>query len=119
MRKIFTSRKLIIENIVCKYLKDRKYIIIEKDFKYKKMVIDLIAYDNITKELVFIKLNSSSTIKEFNVRNRIRAQDRLKQIAKSYNRDYGLYDIPVRFDMIKIFLTNSRYMIKHKKKVIK
>lgn len=117
MQKVFTKKQVVAENIVCKYLKDKKYIIIEKDFKYKKRVIDLIAYDQETKEIVFIKLKICSNLREFNIRNRVREQDKLKHLAKSYNYDYGLYDIPVRFDMVKIFLTNGMYKIKHRKRI--
>lgn len=117
MQKVFTKKQVVAENIACKYLKDKKYIIVEKDFKYKKRIIDLIAYDNETKELVFIKLKNCSNLKEFNIRNRIREQEKLKYLAKSYNYDYGLYDIPVRFDMIKVFLTNSMYKIEHRKRI--
>ena len=117
MQKVFTKKQIIAENIACKYLKNRKYIIVEKNFKYKKRIIDLIAYDNETKELVFIKLKNCSNFKEFNIRNRTREQDKLKRLAKSYNHDYGLYDISVRFDMIKVFLTNSVYKIEHRKRI--
>lgn len=117
MQKVFTKKQIVAENIVCKYLKDRKYIIIEKEFKYKKRIIDLIAYDEETKELVFIKLKICSNLREYKIRNRIKNQDKLKYLAKSYNYDYGLYDIPVRFDMLKIFLTNSIYKIKHIKRI--
>lgn len=117
MQKVFTKKQEVAENIVCKYLKEKKYIIVEKNFKYKKRIIDLIAYDNAIKELVFIKLKICSNLKEFNIRNRVREQDKLKHLAKSYNYDYGLYDIPVRFDLIKVFLTNSTYKIKHKKRI--
>ena len=116
MKKVFT-KKDIAKNIVCKYLKNRKYIIIEKDFKYKKRIIDLIIYDDIEKELVFVNLKICYTIEEFNIRNRFRQKDIYRNLAKAYNHDYGLYDIPVRFDMIKIFLNNSMYKIKHKKRI--
>lgn len=117
MQKVFTKKQIIAENIVCKYLKNQEYIIIEKDFKYKKRKIDLIVYDDLTKELVFVNLKICSNLKEFNIRNRIREQDKLKHLAKSYNCEYGLYDIRFRFDMIKIFLTNSIYKIKHIKRI--
>lgn len=117
MQKVFTTRKQVVENIVCKYLEERKYIIIEKDFKYKKRIIDLIVYDETTKELVFVKLKNSSNIEEFKIKNRFRGKDQLRKLAKSYNCDYGLYDIPVRFDIIKVFLTNSVYKLVHRKRV--
>lgn len=90
-------------------------MIVEKDFEYKKEIVDLIAYDELTKELVFIKLKLYSTPKD--LKEIVEKQDFLKSIAKYYNYEYGLYDIPVRFDVIKIFLNNSFYKLKHIKKI--
>ncbi len=111
------GRRKIAENIVCKYLKDNNYIIVEKNFECKKEIIDLIAYDELTKELVFIKLKLYIIPKE--LKEIAENQEVLKSIAKYYNYEYGLYDIPFRFDIIKIFLNNSIYKLKHIKRVFK
>ena len=47
----------------------------------------------------------------------IEKEEDFKYVAKRYNRDYGLYDIPIRFDKIKIFLINNIYKIKHFKNI--
>lgn len=83
----------------------------------KKEIIDLIAYDELTKELVFIKLKLYIIPKE--LKEIAENQEVLKSIAKYYNYEYGLYDIPFRFDIIKIFLNNSIYKLKHIKRVFK
>lgn len=111
------GRRKIAENIVCKYLKDNNYIIVEKTLNVKKEIIDLIAYDELTKELVFIKLKLYIIPKE--LKEIAENQEVLKSIAKYYNYEYGLYDIPFRFDIIKIFLNNSIYKLKHIKRVLK
>ena len=116
-KTINKGKKEISEDIVCKYLKERKYIIIERNFEYKKEKIDLIAFDEKTKELVFINLKLYFTPKEINQKETIKKQDILKSMARYYNYEYGLYDIPVRFDMVKIFLSNSIYKLKHIKKI--
>lgn len=111
------GRRKIAENMACKYLKDNNYIIVEKTLHVKKEIIDLIAYDELTKELVFIKLKLYIIPKE--LKEIAENQEVLKSIAKYYNYEYGLYDIPFRFDIIKIFLNNSIYKLKHIKRVFK
>lgn len=111
------GRRKIAENMACKYLKDNNYIIVEKNFEQKKEIIDLIAYDELTKELVFIKLKLYIIPKE--LKEIAENQEVLKSIAKYYNYEYGLYDIPFRFDIIKIFSNNSICKIKHIKRIFK
>ena len=117
MQKIINAgRREIAENIVCKYLRNKNYIIVEKNFECKKEIIDLIAYDEQTKELVFISLKLYFLLNYLDKKEPIEKQEILKNIAKYYNYEYGLYDIPVRFDMIKLSLNNSVYKLKHIKR---
>lgn len=111
------GRRKIAENIACKYLKDNNYIIVEKNFECKKEIVDLIAYDELTKELVFIKLKIYIIPKELKEKEIVKNQEILRSIAKYYNYEYGIYDIPVRFDIIKILLNNSICKIKHIKRI--
>lgn len=117
MKIVREERRKIAENITCKYLKEKNYIIIEKNFECKKELIDIIAYDEKTKELVFINLKPYFKTIQLNKKENIKKQEKLKSIAQYYNYEYGLYDIPVRFDIIKIFLNNSIYKIKHIKEI--
>ncbi len=119
MKKANNKRREIIENIVYEYLKNNNYIIVEKNFEHKKEIVDFIVYDDLTKELVFIILKMCLLPKEFNKKEVIEKQDIFDKIAKYYNYAYGLYDIPVRFDMVKVFLSNSIYKIKHIKRIFK
>ena len=111
------ERRKIVEDIACKYLKDNNCIIIEKNFECKKEIVDLIAYDKLAKELIFIKLKIYIIPKELKGKEIIKNQKILKSIAKYYNHEYGIFDIPVRFDIIKILLNNSICKIKHIKRI--
>ncbi len=117
MVKVKTEKETITMNIICEYLENSNYIIIEKDFRYRKRKVDIIAYDTITKELVFVDLRTYYTIDELMEEEIIEKEEDFKYVAKRYNRDYGLYDIPIRFDKIKIFLINNIYKIKHFKNI--
>lgn len=107
----------IAKDLVCKHLENKNYIIIEEKFKYRKKKIDLIAYDNKTEEIVFVELKVYFMPNEKREKISIERQEFLKSAAKYYNYQYGLYDIPVRFDMVELFLNNSMYKIKHIRRV--
>lgn len=117
MLKVKTEKEVITKKLVCKYLEECNYIIIEKDFKYRKRKIDIIAYDTISKELVFIDLRSYYSVDELMEESLIGKEADFKYVAKHYNREYGLYDIPIRFDIIKIYLSNSIYKLRHFKEI--
>ena len=118
IRIITKGRYDIAKDLVSKYLEEKKYLIIEKTFEFRRQKVDLIIYDEKTKELVFVE------IKIYNIPNiyeeiEEERKEFLKAAAKNYNYEYGLYDIPVRFDKVELFLNNSMYKIKHKKKIFK
>lgn len=114
--KIITKGRYdIAKDLVSKYLEEKKYLIIEKTFEFRRQKVDLIIYDEKTKELVFVE------IKIYNIPNiyeeiEEERKEFLKAAAKNYNYEYGLYDIPVRFDKVELFLNNSMYKIRYIKK---
>ena len=117
MVKVKTQKEEVIMNLVCEHLENCNYIIIEKDFTYRKRKVDIIAYETARKELVFIDLRTYYTIDELMEEEKVKKEEEFKYVAKHYNCEYGLYDIPIRFDMIKIFLENSIYKLKHFKNI--
>ena len=42
MVKVKTEKETITMNIICEYLENSNYIIIEKDFRYRKRKVDII-----------------------------------------------------------------------------
>lgn len=115
IRIITKGRYDIAKDLVSKYLEEKKYLIIEKTFEFRRQKVDLIIYDEKTKELVFVE------IKIYNIPNiyeeiEEKRKEFLKAAAKNYNYEYGLYDIPVRFDKVELFLNNSMYKIRYIKK---
>lgn len=104
--------KEFAKDLVCKYLEEKSYIVIEKTFEFRRQKIDLIMYDEETKELVFVEIklyNNPNSSKEVEIER----QEFLKAAAKNYNYEYGLYDIPVRFDKVELFLNNCMYKIRY------
>ena len=83
MVKVKTEKETITMNIICEYLENSNYIIIEKDFRYRKRKVDIIAYDTITKELVFVDLRTYYTIDELMEEEIIEKEEDFKYVAKT------------------------------------
>ena len=93
-----------LKNIIVKYLKKQKYTILEENYKCKYGNIDIIAYDNLSKELVFIKIFPFKSKNDINL------------IAKYYKYLYGIEDIPYRYEILKIGFKKGKYkVIKYQK----
>ncbi len=93
-----------LKNIIIKYLKKQKYTILEENYKCKYGNIDIIAYDNLSKELVFIKIFPFKSKNDINL------------IAKYYKYLYGIEDIPYRYEILKIGFKKGKYkVIKYQK----
>lgn len=93
-----------LKNIIIKYLKKQKYTILEENYKCKYGNIDIISYDNLSKELVFIKIFPFKSKNDINL------------IAKYYKYLYGIEDIPYRYEILKIGFKKGKYkVIKYQK----
>ena len=100
-----TENKL--KNIIIKYLKKQKYTILEENYKCKYGNIDIIAYDNLSKELVFTKI--------FPFQNK--SKNDINLIAKYYKYLYGIEDIPYRYEILKIVFKKGKYKVNKYQKV--
>ena len=96
-----------LKNIVMKYLKKQEYTILETYFKCKYGNIDIIAYDNLSKELVFIKILPFQN----------KGKNDIKSIAKYYKYLYGINDIPYRYETLKIGFKKGKYKVSKYQKV--
>ncbi len=93
-----------LKSIIIKYLKKQKYTILEENYKCKYGKIDIISYDNLSKELVFIKIFPFKSKNDINL------------IAKYYKYLYGIEDIPYRYEILKIGFKKGKYkVIKYQK----
>lgn len=103
------------EKVVRKYLLENNYTIIEKNYKCKYGEIDIIAYDNSNKELVFIEIKTRSTEK---FGKGIESIDIRKQKHIYKSAEYYLYikkqqQSNMRIDAIEVFVTQNSVKIKH------
>lgn len=108
------------EDIACEYLKNNNYCIIERNFRCNQGEIDIIAFDNINKEIVFIEVKTRSN---FNYGLPCEAVNYKKKmhIVKTikYYLNYRNIKISyIRVDVIEIMVNGKEYKINHLKQII-
>ena len=105
------------EDIACKYLEKNNYTIIERNFRCKQGEIDIIACDELEKELVFLEVKTRTNLKYGRPSEAVQKskQDHIIKAAKYYNYKNKIKNIPIRFDIIEVSLNNSNYKISHLK----
>lgn len=106
------------EDIAARYLQQKGYKIIERNFESRQGEIDIIAIDK--NELVFVEVKTRTNMK---FGKPIEAVDKLKQKHLIKTVEYYLYsrhleDEFVRIDVIEIYLYNNKYKINHIKQII-
>lgn len=106
------------EDLAVKYLKNKKYIILDRNYRCRQGEMDIIAKDN--EEIVFIEVKTRTTIefgKPAEAVNYIK-REHLQNIARYYLYIKKITKIPVRFDVIEIYLWQKEYSINHIKQII-
>lgn len=107
------------ENLACKYLEDNNYKVINKNFLCKQGEIDIISKDMIKKELVFIEVKTRSNLKYGNPADSVnkKKQKHMKRAIKYYIYKNNIRNIPIRIDVIEVYIQQS-YKINHIKQII-
>ena len=106
------------EDLATKYLEDREYTIIERNFISRQGEIDIIAKDK--KELVFIEVKTrTNTLYGMPVDavNEVK-QKHLINTVKYYLYKKHLENEFVRIDVIEVYLQENEYKINHIKQII-
>lgn len=96
------------ECIAYEYLLKKGAELLESKYKIKSGEIDLIV--KIDNEIVFIEVKSRTNIK-FGTPSQAVNHKKIKKIvdtSKYYILKNNLYDIPIRFDVIEIYLNDNR-----------
>ena len=108
------------EELACKYLKKNNYMIIEKNFMCKQGEIDIIAQDINKKELVFIEVKTRSNLKYGNPSDAVNKmkQKHIYKSAEYYIYKNAIKNIPVRIDVIEIYVTRSKRKLNHIKNAV-
>lgn len=98
------------ESLAVNYLKKNNYKVIQTNYKNKIGEIDIICFDTIQNETVFIEIKSRSTL-AFGLPSEavnFKKQNKIRNTASYYLLANKKYDTKIRFDVIEI-LNNEIY----------
>lgn len=107
------------EEYACSYLLKQGYHVIERNFCAKQGEIDIIAWEEATKELVFIEvktrisMNFGYPIEAINKPK----QKHLYEAAKYYLYINKVKNLYTRFDVIEIYVRNENMSLRHTKQI--
>ncbi len=101
------------EDLAVKFLRQKGYLIVEKNFKTKFGEIDIIAKDNNT--IVFVEVKTRTNdyfgypFEAVDERKRMKLKNLALIFMKKYNKEF-----PIRFDIVSIlFMSNGNKKIEH------
>lgn len=101
------------ENIAEHYLKQKEYIILDRNFECRQGEIDLIALDK--KEIVFIEVKTRTSNKygtPSEAVNKIK-QKHMLQTIKYYLYIRNLSEEFIRIDVIEVYIKDNEYKVNH------
>lgn len=107
------------EETACKYLTEKKYEIIERNFTCSQGEIDIITWDKTKKELVFIEVKTRTNrhygepIDAVNMPK----QKHIYWAAQYYVYLHQIKETDLRFDVIEIYVKDNRTNIRHIKQI--
>ena len=96
------------EDIACRYLLSKGAKILESNYKIKTGEIDIIT--KLENEIVFVEVKSRSNIK-YGYPSEAVSYKKIKKIigtAKYYILQNNLYNAPIRFDVIEVYLNENK-----------
>ena len=107
------------EKLACEFLKEKGYILIERNFRCRQGEIDIIAKDLSKNELVFIEVK---TRLNFNFGRPAQSVNYVKQkhilnVSKYYLYKNSIQNTFIRFDIFEVFVKNSEFQINHIKQI--
>ena len=102
------------EEIALKHLKKKKYEIVQRNFRFFKGEIDIIALDK--KELVFIEVKTRKS-KVFGLPEEAvtkQKQQQIRRIAQGFIAKKNIQNTKCRFDVLSVLFTeNGKFDINH------
>jgi len=100
------------EELALEYLKDQGYRIRERNWRFSKYEVDLIAEDQGTVVIVEVKTRASDTFVEPEASVTRDKQRHLVSAANAYMR-FKKLRMNVRFDIISVVITGDSHRLRH------
>lgn len=100
------------ESLALNFLKNKKYLILEKNWRYQKAEIDIIAQKD--KQIIFVEVKTRST-DFFGAPKNFINQKKINLLVLAANQYLEINELTneVRFDIIGIIYKNSKISINH------
>ena len=98
------------ERIALRYLWWRGYRLLEKNFRHRRHEIDLIMQARKTGRIVFVEVKTRTEGQAIAPREAVTRQKQhfLRQAATAYLMQQGDVNVPLRFDVVEVFLPGKR-----------
>lgn len=95
------------EDAVCSYLEDRDWVILERNYRFERSEVDIVAYDQTCIVFVEVKTRSSTRFgyPEEGVDERKQRHVRKASMAWLYERK--MEKSPIRFDVVGVILEHD------------
>lgn len=101
------------EDIAAEYLAERHYEILQRNFRYRRREIDIVARKNGVLVFVEVKTRASVAFGEPEEAVDVRKRQILKRVAAAYLSRYGRNDCPCRFDIVGVLIRNGGWSVRH------
>jgi len=102
------------EEAAARYLKNKKFRIIERNFRFLKGEIDIIAYDKETLVFIEVKARKSQEFGSPEESVTPSKQRQIKRVAQGFLVKNNLKDVQCRFDVLSLsFHEKNGYQIHH------
>lgn len=108
------------EKITCKYLIKNNYKIVDKNYYYRGGEIDIIAFDDLSKEIVFIEVKTRAN-NNYGLPSEAVNKRKIENITKGIRRyihKNKLENAFIRVDLIELFYKDKKFYINHIKQII-
>ena len=106
------------EDLACYYLSNLGYEIIQRNFRYRKGEIDIIAKDKDEVVFIEVKTRSSGDYGEPAEAVTARKKKHIFRTAQLFLKINNIEDAYTRFDVIEIYFYKNKYYIHHIKQII-
>lgn len=107
------TRGTIGENLAVDYLRENGYRVLERNYRYDRAEVDIIAEDNEVLVFVEVKARRSKTYGEPEEAVTLRKQMQLRKAAEGFLLERNIEDRECRFDIVAIHWETNEHRVHH------
>ncbi|MEX0684745.1 MAG: YraN family protein [Balneolales bacterium] len=90
------------EDLAAEFLEDKGYVILDRNYKFMRGEVDIIAY--VGREIVFVEVKTRSSLRFGTPEEAVNEEKKvqIKKVAEAWLHERKMEGAPVRFDVISI-----------------